>query len=574
MTNNRATGDAGSGGGILNATGGALTVSSAIVSNNTANRAGGGIEDASGSMSEVYIRNSKLNDNTVFTSPGNGGGFHVDGDGNSFVIGGEANGNTAGAEGGGLWNNSGTMTVLGVDLMNNVALGDDADKGGGALYNNGGTMLVSASEIIGNQATGTSGSGGGLFSTDGKVVVAGGSFTGNMSNRAGGAVEIISGVYESVDVDYMDNMTGSAPGNGGAFHVTGMDAEVYFTGGTVSGNSAANQGGGIWNQSGTVMVITAVSILDNMVTGNGMGVGGGGVYNNGGVLDIRLSTLAGNMATGGSMTAGGGVLNAPGGDIDILVSTLSGNATGGSGGGFFNAGKAFVEYSTIALNTAMQGGGYFQGVASADLTIVGTAISDNAADQFPDFGATAARVNSEGFNLISDDGANQFPARSTDREGMSGNFGPLMDNGGPTMTHVPMCPSPVIDHGNPFYQVADQRGEMVFGKRRDIGAVEKQKSCMDMARSPAMASASGAEVEEVQLSPNPTRDFALVRLPRMVNSGQATLTVLSAEGRVVTNRVTTATTERLEVGHYAPGTYTLRVVAGDDVQTVRLVVVR
>ena len=575
LMRNNAIGEAGSGGGIFNAEGGTLTVTDAIISDNAANRAGAGIEDASGSTTDLYVRTTTMQENFVFFSPGNGGAIHVGSDGDSYIIGGLFSDNIAGAEGGALWNNStGTMNVSDATVEFNLALGDDADQGGGGIYNDGGDLTVRSSAIDYNLAPGLSGSGGGLLSVGGDVFVFAGSLNYNESSRAGGGVELAGGSFESISTDYSYNLTGPAPGNGGAFHVTGADI-VDITGGRMAFNQATKEGGALWNQAGTKMTVTDVRILDNEVTGD-MATGGGGVFNNGGVLDILRSTLARNTATSGPMSAGGGVYNAMGGDIDVRISTVSTNSASGPGGGFFNAGKAFVEYSTIALNSAMQGGGYFQGTASADLTIVGTAISDNAADQFPDFGATAARVNSEGFNLISDDSGNQFPARSTDREGMSANFGPLMDNGGPTMTHVPQCPSPVIDRGNPFYAQKDQRGEMVFGSRRDIGAVEKQQSCTDAAagEAPPVVAATAAAVEQLQLSPNPTRDLAVVRLPENLSGSQVTLTVLSAEGRVVANRVASSTTERLDVSSYAPGTYTLRAVAGGTVETVRFVVVR
>ena len=570
---NNATGDAGSGGGIFNAEGGTLSVTGAIISDNAANRAGGGIEDASGSTTDLYVRSTTMEENFVFFSPGNGGAIHVGSDGDSYIIGGEFNDNLAGAEGGALWNNSvGTMTVSGATIEFNLALGDEADQGGGGIYNDGGTLNVAASTVDYNLAPGLSGSGGGLLSVGGDVFVAGGSLSYNESSRAGGGVELAAGNYESVDVDYNYNITGDAPGNGGAFHITSGEV-VNITGGEVTYNQATNEGGGIWNQAGTKMTLSGVSINYNEVTGE-MATGGGGVFNNGGVLDIQFSTVAYNNALG-DMTVGGGVASIAGGDIDILTSTISTNTAGGSGGGVSNEGKAFIEYSTIALNTAAVGGGYNQSMSSADLTIVGTAISDNMADRFPDFGATAGRVNSEGFNLISDDSGNQFPARSTGREGMSANFGPLADNGGPTMTHVPQCPSPVIDHGNPFYNVVDQRGEMVFGRRRDIGAVEKQENCPSSAvASDALAASPTLTVEGLELSPNPARQFTMARLPENLSGQPLTFRIFSSEGRLVADWKSSSISERIDVANYVPGTYTLRVVDGETTHTSRFVVVR
>jgi hypothetical protein len=59
-------------------------------------------------------------------------------------------------------------------------------------------------------------------------------------------------------------------------------------------------------------------------------------------------------------------------------------------------------------------------------------------------------------------------------------LGPLQDNGGPTLTHLPLPGSPAIDAGDPSFTrppYHDQRGPCfyrVFGRRIDVGSVETQ----------------------------------------------------------------------------------------------------
>ena len=104
INNNLADGTAGSGGGILNNTGGLVSITDATISGNTASRAGGGIEDVSGTGLGLLLDNVTLSGNNAggaAPAPGNGGGLHVTGDGNVTINGGIVTGNTAALEGGG-----------------------------------------------------------------------------------------------------------------------------------------------------------------------------------------------------------------------------------------------------------------------------------------------------------------------------------------------------------------------------------------------------------------------------------------------------------------------------------------
>lgn len=137
INNNTANGASGSGGGIFNDVGGVLVVNNSQIISNTANRAGGGIEDNSGAGLGVTLLNVNLDNNNAGAAPatpapGNGGGFHITGPGDALITGGTCNDNIAGKEGGGFWNGSGTMTVVGTILTGNMAIGNAT--GGGAFF--------------------------------------------------------------------------------------------------------------------------------------------------------------------------------------------------------------------------------------------------------------------------------------------------------------------------------------------------------------------------------------------------------------------------------------------------------
>src|SRR5690606_34762855 len=80
ISNNIADGTLGSGGGILNDVGSQLTITDSEISGNMAIRAGGGIEDNSGT-STIILTNVNLSGNSVSGPPGNGGGLHITGSG-------------------------------------------------------------------------------------------------------------------------------------------------------------------------------------------------------------------------------------------------------------------------------------------------------------------------------------------------------------------------------------------------------------------------------------------------------------------------------------------------------------
>ncbi len=403
---NRAEGPAASGGAILNT--GDLTVRFSSFDGNRATRAGGAIEANGGTTTIVR---SSFTQNTTGPEPGNGGAFHLTGDGEVAVTGSTFDGNTATAEGGALWNSAdGTMDISGSDVSGNVASGVEADQGGGGVFNDGGTMTISGSTIFGNVADGEAGSGGGVLNNAGTVEITATDIVGNSSNRAGGGIEANLG---STDLDLVRleaNTTGAAPGNGGGFHITGEgDSEIRAS--VIVANTAAAEGGGLWNGAGTMTVVDS-HISQNTASGAEADQGGGGLFNAGGTLVVENSTIGGNVADG-EAGSGGGVLNdqgtlevsdtfftgntsnRAGGAIEANVGTseLTGvrmfrNSTGdapGNGGGLHitGAGEVTVTDGMVAFNTAAKEGGGLWNSDTGTMTVSGTTVLRNTAPAGP-----------------------------------------------------------------------------------------------------------------------------------------------------------------------------------------------
>ena len=413
IVGNFAEGTSGSGGGILTV-GGDVTVARSTITGNEANRAGGGVEIVDGTL---QLSDVTLDFNTAgplgSAAPGNGGGLHVSGVAEIAVIRGTVNNNLAALEGGGLWNQAGSvMFVDGTTINGNIASGDDADTGGGGVFNNGGDMVIANSTINGNLADGSSGSGGGLLSVDGDVVITDTTFDDNTAARAGGAIEVIDGTFRVTGSTLSNNDAGvdvtAAPGNGGAVHISGVTA-FSIVDSLVTGNVAALEGGGLWNQAGSTMLVDGTVVTGNTALGDDADTGGGGLFNNGGDMTVVGSEIDNNSATGTS-GSGGGILSTDGslvvvrssvdgntasragGGVEIIeggfrmtASSLSGNATGpmpGNGGGLHVTGAAdsLIVSSQVMSNTAAAEGGGLWNSAGGTMTVDrGTIIMNNTA---------------------------------------------------------------------------------------------------------------------------------------------------------------------------------------------------
>ena len=396
-----ALGTAGSGGGILSLAG-TVSLRDTDVTGNRANRAGGGIEIASNDARALTMIGGSLQTNQAglgtgtVAAPGNGGGVHVTGGGNTFFQSVTVSANEAAREGGGLWNDTGVMTVLGTTLSNNIAEGDAADDGGGGIFNNGGSVRVVRSTLSGNQANGSAGSGGGIFHLAGSLLVRDSSLTMNSAVRAGGGIEDVSGSASPLNIirsDLSGNAAvgGTAPGNGGALHVTG-DGDVRIFDSNINNNTAATEGGGLWNGTGPMSVLRS-TISGNVASGADADDGGGGIFNLGGRVGIDPSTTISNNVADGAAGSGGGVLSV-GGSVSILGATLSGNVASRAGGGIEIAGTTTglrlagtTLTGNIAGSDATSGtvaapgnGGGLHVTGNIDVDISGATVSNNVAD--------------------------------------------------------------------------------------------------------------------------------------------------------------------------------------------------
>ena len=304
-----------------------VAVNNSTLSNNQSGGDGGAIAGVSGSAlsldSNSFSSNSAVND---------GGAIWVGG--SLTLTGSTLNMNSAGLSGGAIAVAAGATADLTDGLLeNNSAAGGAATEGGGALYS-AGTLTVTGTRLEGNMATGASGSGGGLLNVNGVATVNGGFWKGNMAPRAGGAIEdrqdsVPAGNSLTLTgIDFFQNITGETggsaanPGNGGALHITG-NGRVTIERSSAVENSAANEGGALWNHNSGEL-----TVINSTISGNSAPTGGGLFTQETATTRLLHVTIANNAVTGD----GGGIQH---GGTDTLLqlenSIVSDNTADGTG---------------------------------------------------------------------------------------------------------------------------------------------------------------------------------------------------------------------------------------------------
>jgi predicted outer membrane repeat protein len=245
--------------------------------------------------------------------------------------------------------------------------------------------------------------------------------------------------------------------NGGAILNYGT---LNLTNTTLSNNKATNNGGGLYNDSGNVNIINS-QFLSNVISGT-TGTGGAIYVNTGASAIITASLISSNTAA----SNGGGIYSLA--TLSLTNVTLSGNRANSNGGGgiYQDGGTATLNFVSVVSNTAAAFGGgvYKQGLGT--MTLRNTLLANNT------FNCDGV-VGSAGHNLSSDTSCASF-IETGDQNNILLPLGALANNGGPTLTHLPLTGNPAIDGGVCVAGVtADQRGwNRPSGSTCDVGAVE------------------------------------------------------------------------------------------------------
>lgn len=294
------------------------------------------------------------------------------------------------------------------------------------------------------------------------------------------------------DCAFVGNVMTPYGGYGGALSLGG-DSTVSNC---LFQDNQASISGGIYVQSGNT-VVNGCTFVNNT---------GGDVINEGGSTTVTNSTFSGGSGNFRAIAGFGGAGGL--GTMKVIGCTISGNYNGAIynnlavmvvsdctitqniarvAGAIYNSGSLTLSNSTVTQNSSLRSGGgiYSDRYNGATLTISHSIIAGNSCGVEEGNGVgpdVYGTIVSQGYNLIGDSSRSTGFGATGDLVGTSDApidplLGPLQNNGGPTLTQMPLTGSPVINAGDPSFNLAslpyDQRGyQRVANGRIDIGAVE------------------------------------------------------------------------------------------------------
>ncbi|MFC3861934.1 beta strand repeat-containing protein [Deinococcus antarcticus] len=424
--NNKVTDETrGSAGGIWSS--GPLTLTGGIVKGNTAPY-GGGL----GLYGEATVTGGTIQGNTAKVS---GGGIEAFTSSTATTIrtlnlGGSASviGNTASDNSGGIAVSRSKLVMAGGTVSNNTAV----NTGGGLVIGGGSSSVIQGGVISGNKVTGEADGGGGVrVHSTATLSISGGEISGNTAIRNGGGVTIGGKVTMTGGSITGNTVTGTdttkGQGRGGGVHMY-SNATFTASGGSVSGNTAALQGGGVWmggsfvDDKGVTVPASKFTLSGAKIENNKVTTGSGGAVYVGGIFDMTSGSISGNTASGtesgqgrgggvrigntGTFTASGGTIASntaevqgggiyvnnsyvddkgvtiPGGTLNLAGATITGNkATTGSGGGVANGGTFTLQSGSVTTNTSANKGGGVRNFKGATFAQSGGEVTGNTPDQ-------------------------------------------------------------------------------------------------------------------------------------------------------------------------------------------------
>lgn len=298
------------------------------------------------------------------------------------------------ADAGAIYNNGGTVTLVGCTLTNNSAqsLIFGGLARGGAIFNNGGSVSLFQSAISNNAAIGggpnslvayvTIGTslGGALFNTNGSMLISGCNVSSNLSESVcetdgfyygtglamGGGIFQASGTMTIAgSIVSMNQALGgigvhypgvtASPAYGGACATIGSLTinHSQFVANTVKGGNQGYHGSGAMGYGGAVYSTATMFASDSSFFGNqtfsgsssdshaaGLINGYGGAIYNAGTALLNRCLVCSNSVQGGAL---------------LPYSNESTTSFNGLGGGIFNVSQMSATNCTIALNSAVGG---------------------------------------------------------------------------------------------------------------------------------------------------------------------------------------------------------------------------
>ena len=314
-----------------------------------------------------------------------------------------------------------------LDIRNLTIQNGEIDDDGGAIYAEASsTLKISNSLLRWNVAE--DGEDGGAIWSNGTLIIDGSTFYQNEGNDGGAIDNDGEGSTTITNSTFDDNE--AYDGDGGAID---NSAPLTISNSTFENNDAYDDGGAIWSSDATV-TIERSTFSSNEADDEG-GALDLNADENDVVMTINSSTFSDNYSD-----EDGGAIVADGGTITIISTTITDNEAYEDGGGIDHD-----EGTVILLNTI---------------------IADN------DYDDCDGDFTSNGYNLDSDDSCDLD--QPTDWPDSDPDLGPLQDNGGPTMTHLPSMTGDAFENGGGCSGTDQRLRPRPVGDGCEIGSVELQ----------------------------------------------------------------------------------------------------
>ena len=353
----------GSGGGIFAKDNAKLNIQDSSISGNTATNGGWGggiytdLKDGS-----ITIQGSTIEGNKTTTTRAKGGGVSIAATGSTQVTidHNTIQGNEAMGDGGGLYihnNINGQYKPLDtiVQITNNTIQNNRCGNSGAGIYVFGVNSVLDSNLITGNTiASGYGGGGGVRVDTTNSIPtsvtctlknntisnntapagggVSSGSNTLLYSNKNTGITCTIIMESGSITGNHATSTLGSQAGGGGV-HLVGNGSRFVMKGGTIEGNDAASNGGGVFSTN-----YEGFKVLGGAIQNNTAKLNGGAIF---------IQNAAPKR-----VFAGGAVTNTPEQEVLEIGAPviITGNSAGQYGGGIFAANGVTVKMAGHLLN--------------------------------------------------------------------------------------------------------------------------------------------------------------------------------------------------------------------------------
>jgi predicted outer membrane repeat protein len=250
-------------------------------SNNTAGNYGGGMYNR--------YRNPTLMDVTFSGNSAAAGGGMSNKSSSPTLVNVTFNGNSAG-EGGGLENHDNSNPALA-----NVTFSGNSAQSGGGMYNTSSSPTLAHVTLIGNHAV----DGGGLYNIYASPNLMDVTFSGNTADASGGGIFSMYGSLTLTNVTFSGNSSLNSVNytisGGGAMY--NWSCSPLFTNVTLSNNTAAQYGGGMFNES------TSSPQIRNSVFWGNTASAGAQIFNSDSTTLVSDSVMQGGCPVGSTCSS-------------------------------------------------------------------------------------------------------------------------------------------------------------------------------------------------------------------------------------------------------------------------------